>query len=298
MVAMRFYLPDPSLRAAISTYYVIEHDDPDAGPLIDLLQPEWANIRIVLSGHWRSVVGGERHDSADELATLWGPTSRQSEVRADGHGIIVGVGLLPAGWARFIDAPAQDFVDRCVPLDSIAGESAGALRAALAAAPDEPAMAALLDAHFLAAARASGADDDALMQRAHRLLVEGAFETVDEFAAAVGVSTRTLHRLCAHYFGFAPKLLLRRQRFMRTLARMYAQPDGRWVEQLDDLYYDQPQFVRDFRRFMGLAPTHYFAMPRPLLREAMNGRARLLGQSLQGLHAPPVSPAAPALRTP
>ena len=41
---------------------------------------------------------------------------------------------------------------------------------------------------------------------------------------------------------------------------------------LDDRYYDQAQFVRDFRSFMGMTPSEYAEMPHPILNRIMAQR--------------------------
>jgi AraC-like DNA-binding protein len=90
-------------------------------------------------------------------------------------------------------------------------------------------------------------------------------------------------------FGFAPKLLLLRQRFLRTLHVLRTRLDEPWAKLLDAAYSDQSHFVRDFHRFMGMSPTAYFKRPHPVLDPAALLRMREIGESLQGLH-PVASP--------
>ena len=88
----------------------------------------------------------------------------------------------------------------------------------------------------------------------------------------LGVGRRTLERLCVRYFGFPPKLLLRRQRFLRSLAQFMIDPRRTWSKAIDDQYYDQAQFVRDFRSFMGTTPSEYADAPHPILEKIMAQR--------------------------
>ena len=108
--------------------------------------------------------------------------------------------------------------------------------------------------------------------------------TVDGFAAELGVSHRQAHRLSLQHFGFGPKLLLRRQRFLRTLSNQRANLGQPWGSLIDPLYYDQAQYVRDFNAFMGMSPTQYFALPRELLEPAARARIDMFGQPYQALH--------------
>lgn len=40
---------------------------------------------------------------------------------------------------------------------------------------------------------------------------------------------------------------------------------GQWPHFLDPQYVDQSHMIRDFHKFIGMSPTQYFAMERPLL---------------------------------
>lgn len=277
---VRFRAPAPELRRYITAYYYV--DVPAGQTVEDLLHPEWANIRFALSGRWSMQLDGQTYDPAP-AAALFGPSSVTGVVRGQ-SGVVLGVGLLPLGWARFIHAPAADYADRVVELSELLGPLAGDLDVRLRAAPDEDAHAAILDDAFLGLA-ASGGDPDATVLRAHDLLIDPETGSVEDLAARLGVSARHLSRLSRRMFGFAPKLLLQRQRFLRTLEALRTHPSEAWAGLIDQRYYDQSHFVRDFHRFMGLSPTAYFALPHPLLGPAARARMSALGASLQGLHA-------------
>ena len=81
--------------------------------------------------------------------------------------------------------------------------------------------------------------------------------SVTQLVEQVGTSQRTVERLCHRHFGFSPKLLLRRQRLMRSLAQFMLDPSLKWIGAMDGQYHDQAQFVRDFKQFMGMSPRQY-----------------------------------------
>ena len=105
-----------------------------------------------------------------------------------------------------------------------------------------------------------------------RLECYGPVRGRDAETCFVEIGERSLERLCGRYFGFPPKLLLRRQRFLRSLAQFMIDPGHTWSEAIDGQYYDQAQFVRDFRSFMGMTPSEYADAPHPILEKIMAQR--------------------------
>ena len=151
-------------------------------------------------------------------------------------------------------------------------------------APDDEAE----HARIVEILRASGqhVPDHERIVRVHRVMVELGLATVADFADLVGISTRALERTCRRYFGFPPKLLLRRQRFMRSLAAWMLGGMGRWTAAIDELYTDQAHFNHEFHEFMGMSPSEYAALPHPILSAFMEQRARTWGSPAQTLDRP------------
>lgn len=278
---LRFHLPDPGLRDCVSSYYSLEAGDE---PINDRLHPEWANIRFSLRGDWTWSLSGGVDPTPN--ATLFGPTGKSARITGTSHALLFGIGLLPMGWARLVQAPAKLFANRVIPLSELWGDGADRLRRALVADPDDAERVQRLD-QLLLGLLADAPPPESHLGAIHRVLVSGDIATVSAFAAEVGVTERTLERLCPRLFGFTPKALLRRQRFLRSLDRAVHNPNKTLTEQLGEGYADQSHFVREFRAFMGLTPSAYFAEPRTMMRLAAAERERVVGQTLQGLHQPP-----------
>ena len=96
--------------------------------------------------------------------------------------------------------------------------------------------------------------------------------TAAELAACVQASPRTLERICSRVFGFSPKLLLRRRRFMRSITDFMLDPSLRWIGAIDAVYHDQAHFVRDFRTFMGMKPSEYAELDKPIMGPVLRER--------------------------
>lgn len=284
-VTVSFALPSPALRPYVTTYYLTEVAA-DCAPFVeDYLHPEWGNVRF---GDGVTLIGAVGGAPLAEMssAVAAGPTSYATRFRTV-PGRYWGIGLLPLGWARFVAARAGDRADRLVDVGADAAFAAfGPLCTRLFAGPaDRAREAQAVDALMLSLLERP-AEEEERIEAIHAALVDPAVATVSALAERSGLPVRTLERIAKNVFGFAPKLLLRRQRFLRSLAQFMLDPSLAWLETMDDHYHDQAQFIRDFRRFMGMTPSAYAALPHPILGAAAHARNAAVGAAMQVLHAP------------
>ena len=283
-IATRFFAVAPALRPYLSTIYLTEVSVPTGTRVDDYLHPEWANLRFIDGDRPLASIGGGPVVATSRFVAT-GPTSTASYFAA-GNMRLWGIGIIPMGWAKFIPLPADDLADRSC--DGAAHPAFAAfvpLDEKLRRVNDVDAAAAMIDAHFCAMLDRAPPDDPAILA-AHRALVDDDLATVADLSAKLGLSERSIERLSHRAFGFSPKLLLRRQRFLRSLARFMLDPSMAWIDTMDHHYYDQAQFTRDFAKFMGMSPREYAARPKPILGAAAKARAVAAGAAVQGLHAP------------
>jgi AraC-like DNA-binding protein len=279
-----FREPPAQFEGCFTTFYHLTLDMPAGSePVTDYLQPEWANIRFFCGTAPEAEIAGNRVSGARFVAT--GPSALPCRF-ALGPVRMWGVGFLPLGWARFINADASDCANLICD-----GAKHPAFRqfASLADVLCDPE--ASLDEQF--AALVAGMNramrpnrDEPRIARVHAALVSGDYATVHDLADACAMSIRTLERVCMRYFGFAPKLLMRRQRFMRSLTAFMLQRGTRWTEAMDAHYHDQAQFTREFHEFMTMNPSEYAALDHPILTSFMEARARIWGSPAQTLDPP------------
>lgn len=282
--AVHFAPPPPELVGLVTSVYEIEVM---SGEVRDELHPEWFNLRLRLSGDWWGQVSGGPRDIVDG-PVVQGPTTRLTAFSGR-NGILMGVGLLPAGWAMLYGGDAAGLANTSRPLaDYVPGIGSGEISRRLHAAPDFAARAAIctesLMARFAAGERSMRVERILAVQSA---IADPAIATVAQLAQACGLGLRTLERLCLSAMGFPPKLLLRRQRFLRMLGLMHLRPYQDWPAFLDPHYSDQSHMIRDFRLFLGTTPTGYFARPRPVLQATTAKRLAMLGSPMQALATVP-----------
>ncbi|WP_336979356.1 helix-turn-helix domain-containing protein [Altererythrobacter fulvus] len=283
-IDVRFYPAPPDLQGCFSSFYSASFAVADGKRVNDLLQPEWANLRFFNGDRPDAgMIGGDLLRGARLTAT--GPSSLPAHFEL-GTTRMWGVGLFPLGWAKFCHGPATDLANRVVD-----GEQHGAFanfrQLSEELFQDGSGEAEELE-RMIACFRAMNREvpDQERIIATHAAMVDPAVATVADFADHTGLGRRTLERLCHRYFGFSPKLLLRRQRFMRSLAQFMLENAANWSEAMDAHYHDQAQFVREFRSFMGMSPGEYAAREHPILGAFMKHRARVWGAAAQTLDRP------------
>ena len=284
-VDVRFFSPPEILRRYFTTFYLMDVTVPDGGTVADSLHPEWGNLRLHSgSAPTATNLSGQMLAGTSFAAT--GPSS-QSVRFTIGSTRMWGIGLLPLGWARFVHARASKLANGL--FDGHTNPDFASFRplASTLFGPEPDPLAELdrIAAHFLA--RIDGpVPDEARILAVHGALVDPETRNVASFAERAGLGQRTLERVCERAFGFSPKLLLRRQRFLRSLAQFMMDPTLKWIGAIDSQYHDQAQFVRDFRQFMGQTPRRYAASAKPILGAVMRARAAFAGRAVQALDGP------------
>lgn len=251
--------------------------------MVDWLQPEWGNLRV-FSGDCPSARLGAGPVVADARFTATGPSSRTVRFEL-GTTRMWGIGLLPLGWARLIGRPAAPRANLLIDAERHAEFVCFApLVDVFADPPDDESECARI-VEVLRACDRPTPDSDKI-RAVHAAMLELGLAKVADFAEHAGVTVRALERICRRHFGFAPKLLLRRQRFMRSLAGWMIGGMGRWSPAIDELYTDQAHFNHEFHEFMGMSPSEYAALPHPILSAFMEQRAKVWGSAAQTLDRP------------
>ncbi len=285
-VSIRFALPSAKLRPYVTTYYHTQVQTSPGEPVLeDYLHPEWANVRFMKAGWSHSAIGGDPLEPSPPFVVS-GPTSKATRFR-NGTGSGWGIGLMPLGWACIFGIEASEYADRGVDGDVDPAFAAFAtLAGALAESDGDPAQElATIESH-MDAITLTPCPREREIAAISAALVDPELSSVASLADRVGMNIRSLERLSKRAFGFTPKLLLRRQRFLRSLSQFMLDPSLNWLSTLDYQYHDQAHFVRDFKRFMGMSPSTYAKLDKPFLVAAARARMAIAGEAVQGLHDP------------
>lgn len=270
---IRYWQPSAALAPYVTGYHSYHAALPPGLTLKDVFLPSWASIRVSLhdSPPWSLRMGPRSFDPMPEVAFI-GPTSCAGYVSTQG-GTMVGVGLKPLGWAQLFGGDISKHANRVVPLSQL-DLGADQLHQALGAA-DAPEQAF---GHWLEARLHRRAPSDPRIARLFAILEEGAESRIDVIAEMLDMNPRTLATMTRLSFGFTPKLLLRRTRFIRALNALLADPEqGPTVLEAAG-YYDRSHFLRDSHLFLGCSVREFIRQRGPLNQIALRVREKALGR--------------------
>jgi AraC-like DNA-binding protein len=279
---MHYWKPAPPLAGLISGYHLYAVQTPPRRLHRDVFQPAWFNLRILLTPATRWCVSvGQGPEQKLTGAVLFGPSSKIAWSRSD-SGIVVGVGLTPLGWSRLAAGDAASWANKIGPAQAAFGPGIEALAELACAISDDAELPRLFDA-FMLGALAHPSPLERTVSRMSEGLLDPDIASVQTLAAHVGLSPRSLERIAARAFGFAPKLLLRRARFLRSLHAIAGADHSCRAASIDPAYTDYSHFARDAQSFLGMAPGRFLALDTPLLDQSLRLRRAVLGAPAQAL---------------
>jgi AraC-like DNA-binding protein len=239
---------------------------------------EWAP-HASLRGHvrrmWINDLSGSRNEClqvvpdgcvdivlAGETLCIAGPDTRPILADMPPGAIIVGVRFHPGAASAWLGQPLSEIANARIPLTEFWGRDATRLLDQAAAGHSAKQLADDLEAFLLGRLPAVGLADPriAFLRRAAGDNCIPARLRLDQLAAHVGMSERTLHRRCLDAFGYGFKTLDRVLRFQRFF-QLASQPENHSLADIAARagYADQPHMTREVRRMSGLAAGEFVA---------------------------------------
>ena len=132
--------------------------------------------------------------------------------------------------------------------------------------------------HFFASQLRLPVRDEAEIRAVIDLLAAREPQLLADAAQELNIPSHRLRRIAERCFGFPPKTLQTRSRFLRVFVRMLLSGNADYG-QLPDSYYDSSHFLRDGNRFLGMTPRRFLAMGTPFLCAGLRAHASVLRAS-------------------
>lgn len=280
-LSVEFFRPAEALSPYVSGYNIYGAFGPQVGQK-EFLFPGWTTIRFSFVETPWIIRYGRGEETEVVPSTILGASKTDIQSANMPAGVSVGFGITPLGISRLLNIPADKLAGKQTPLADI-WPDADQLHAQIATLPDCAAAATFFDTLLLEHLSAPHRDE-ALVSDLMALLVDNHDIDVVGAAKRLGISEVKLQRVCRQHFGFAPKTLLRRSRFVKSLLAIYGREPGDWSQLIDSSYFDQSHFIKDSWHFLGCSPSDFLKHERPMTMLSMKRRAEVLGAPMMSLH--------------
>ncbi|MEG3143432.1 helix-turn-helix domain-containing protein [Sphingomonas sp. RT2P30] len=280
--ALRYERPVAALRRHLTSYAVFDSAPGQWPGTVEWMLPAWAQIWIVMADGPVRVKLGAKDFAPLPATVLYGVTSRAMPVTAQG-GVTIGIDVSPLGWARLFRVPAERLRDQVTSLGAVMKPAVAArLASALAASDRAREVKEVLDG-FFTRQMAQPHRDEAMIAEIMALIADHDISDLTAAAEARGIDQRSVRRLSKRYFGFPPKTLMMRTRFLRALVPLLEHGNAADHALIPPGYYDRSHFLRDARRYLGMTPRQFIARPSPYRDAAMRARKLVIGAPIAAL---------------
>ena len=169
---------------------------------------------------------------------------------------IVGARFAPGAASRWLGVPVSELVNLRVDLEALWGSRAAMLVDRLAASATIGETSARLQKGLADLAGTVAPPDRAMAAAYRRFSHANGIVPINDLAAMLNVSERTLRRQFLDHFGYGPKTLERILRFQKFLRLGRQDPEtGIGALAIDAHYADQAHLSREARCLSGLSPA-------------------------------------------
>ncbi len=283
-INVEFAVPAPQLREFISAYHVF-----DAGPICEEMRsdaffPGWANLRFREPNAKLSLSFQEKRIENIPLISVFGPSSNLINCKYDG-GRLIGVGLTPIGFSRIFGPCAYKATNSIVEIKELLPKFPMELSQKLHNCEAIGDIAQILD-DFVQGLIKKPRHSEQIAKAFWHIINDNHEMPIDEVSQVLGIGEHQLRRISKRYFGFTPKILLRRTRFLKSIVSLINNPNLSGTEIIESDYFDYSHFVKDCYEFFGMSPREFLEIDAPLMKLSFQRRAEILGAHVQSLHRP------------
>lgn len=268
LIDLAYFPPPEPLIDYFGPAYLFTADREKVG---DVTRADFPQLRFMLAG-----TGDYHFHDGSVVPTpeccLLGATMGATRFVVDGPMQVVGISILPLGWAALGLGDASALSDSPCDMLSAFTPDAADLFAQLCRI-ENPVEAMDLVWVFLAdRLRPVPAATEAFINACDAWLADERSPRVDALPELTGLSSRQVARLTNRLFGAPPKYLARKFRALRCAAELVLDQRD-WTEMVEGAFYDQSHFIREIKHFVGLTPNQLRTEPTIVARLTLQRRA-------------------------
>lgn len=268
-VGLRYWPPPAGLRDYFGSIYLFtaNRDSYD-----DLTRADMPQLRFMLSGGGDYILPGGKRVATPEVCML-GPTMGATRFHLEGRASVLGVSVLPLGWAAMGCGAADEWVNTAYDVVARHGPQFRSMLDLLRSLRDPDAGARQIWP-FLAAQLSPVNQGVVEMVRLIDAWLSGRNgPQIEELVTATGLSPRQVARHTNRLYGAPPKLLARKYRALRCASQIVLDRKS-WKDLCGEgTFYDQPHFIREIKEFLGLTPHQLLNDPTEVAKLTVQRRA-------------------------
>jgi AraC-like DNA-binding protein len=259
--------PDARLSPWVVCYFLVE---PQPGAVAantstvdeqQLLLPDGHSELVfrLASGFERWRVNAPVRRSFMDASYLIGGRSHSVLTRSVGALRLAGVKLDPRALRAVIDTPLGELRDSTLSLADLNCRALSDLDDAVANVKSVAALTALLDGFFLPRLCRDSIDEPLIPSLLEQIRRTGGTQAIMAWAREHKADARTLERRFVAAMGITPKQYARIVRFKQSYYRLISVKRSEPAKSHLQGYYDESHFNREFRQFLGVAPSAWLA---------------------------------------
>lgn len=191
-------------------------------------------------------------------AEVGGVHTRKWTRALKGKGRVFAIKFRPAAFQPFVEEPVSSLSERVERLSRVFGTEAKRLEREVLEESDLQKCIAHCEQFLLERKPKLTRELTALRDLVERLAKDPSITRVEQLVELSGEEKRTLQRKFRRAVGVTPKWTIQRYRLHEAAERLKAEPRANLAELAAELgYFDQPHFIRDFKKLIGLSPAAF-----------------------------------------
>ncbi|HCQ89929.1 MAG TPA: hypothetical protein DIU45_09525 [Clostridium sp.] len=245
------YKPSEELKPYICCYWYLKTNKDIDGDYYIRVLPDGC-INLVFSDY---------NKPFDDNSLLIGLNKKPSCFVIKNHRELFGIRLYPGTSGLIFNCPASEFLDKTIPLKYFWGDILLKINNELSKKIFIYDKIELIEAYIKSLLiNKMDLKLDPIVQNSLNYIYDAKGQvSVNEIANNLNISSKSLFRKYNNWIGISPKLFCRIVRFQNTLKDITSLKEMPLCElALENGYYDQPHFIKEFKEFYGNCPSELF----------------------------------------
>lgn len=190
-----------------------------------------------------------------KCGSVCGLMTKFSEEEVKGISEFLGVRFWPGGIIPFLKISANDFTDKLVSLDDILGKLAFEISERLYSAETLSQRLMIIEGVLVKLLLKAGVANELMIRALYEIYRHKAIISINNLSQEMSISQRQLSRKFQNWIGTNPKTFINIVRFQNIIKQLNESTNINFQDVvLENGYYDQAHFIKDFKNFYGKTP--------------------------------------------